>query len=103
MSGITSKNAIEWGRFVIMSSIQAMETFQVDELKVQVYSDRDSLGLAACEQAVQHIKQLMTQKNLIRIVFGAAPSQNEFLQALSCAVEIDWSRIIVFHMDEYIG
>jgi len=38
----------------------------------------------------------------VHIVFAAAPSQNEFLQALRQA-PVDWSRVRAFHMDEYIG
>lgn len=37
------------------------------------------------------------------MVFAAAPSQNEFLEALVEDKDIDWSRITAFHMDEYIG
>ena len=40
---------------------------------------------------------------MIRMVFAAAPSQNEFLQALVAAEGMDWSRVTAFHMDEYIG
>lgn len=37
------------------------------------------------------------------MIFAAAPSQNEFLETLTAAEGIDWSRVVAFHMDEYIG
>ena len=37
------------------------------------------------------------------VVFAAAPSQNEFLAGLVAHHEIDWSRVVGFHMDEYLG
>jgi len=37
------------------------------------------------------------------MIFAAAPSQNEFLDALILQPGIAWERIAAFHMDEYIG
>ena len=37
------------------------------------------------------------------IVFAAAPSQNEFLAELVAQQGIDWTRVVAFHMDEYLG
>ena len=39
------------------------------------------------------------------MIFGCAPSQNEFLAALTELSEtpVDWTKLTVFHMDEYVG
>ena len=37
------------------------------------------------------------------MIFAAAPSQNDFLEALIDDKTIEWERINAFHMDEYIG
>lgn len=76
---------------------------QIDALQVNVYQDRKALGHAAGSDAANKIKELLTEKAAIRIIFAAAPSQNEMLQTLADDEAIDWSRITVFHMDEYIG
>jgi glucosamine-6-phosphate deaminase len=39
----------------------------------------------------------------MRMIFGAAPSQNEMLAALVAEPGIDWGRVTAFHMDEYLG
>ncbi|MBP1990846.1 TIM barrel protein [Paenibacillus eucommiae] len=75
----------------------------VEQLKVNVYENRALMGQAAAKQAADSIRALQGQKEQLRLIFAAAPSQNEFLAALSQAPNIDWSRITVFHMDEYIG
>jgi glucosamine-6-phosphate deaminase len=49
------------------------------------------------------IRGLLSKQERVRIIFAAAPSQNEFLDELAQAEGIDWSRITAFHMDEYIG
>jgi len=46
--------------------------------------------------------RLRTQKQ-VRMIFAAAPSQAEMLDALCREPGIDWSRVTAFHMDEYIG
>jgi glucosamine-6-phosphate deaminase len=37
------------------------------------------------------------------MVFAAAPSQAEMLEALVIERDVDWARVTAFHMDEYIG
>lgn len=74
-----------------------------DRLQVQRYANRQALGEAAAQDAAAHLRQLLSQQAVVRMVFAAAPSQNEFLAALAAAPDIDWSRIHAFHMDEYIG
>jgi len=45
----------------------------------------------------------LTQQASINLIFAAAPSQNEFLDALVEQPHLDWSRVVAFHMDEYVG
>lgn len=75
----------------------------VDRLKVNVYANRKELGIAAGRAAAARIKELLGRQERVRMIFAAAPSQNEFLETLVADTEIDWSRITAFHMDEYIG
>src|ERR1700676_4294040 len=39
----------------------------------------------------------------VRMIFPAAPSQGEMIEALIAEPAIDWRRVTAFHMDEYIG
>jgi glucosamine-6-phosphate deaminase len=82
---------------------QPFKSEKVDQLSVQVYENRKDLGNAAAADVTNKIKDLLSQKDGIRMVFAAAPSQNEFLEVLRSDSSIDWDRITVFHMDEYIG
>lgn len=76
---------------------------QVDQLKVRVYEDREKMGLDAAKAVSERIKHLLAYQETVRVVFAAAPSQNEFLKYLVADQTIDWSRLTAFHMDEYIG
>nr|WP_078060067.1 MULTISPECIES: glucosamine-6-phosphate deaminase [Gracilibacillus] len=61
------------------------------------------MGLAAAADVIEKMKSLLRGKETIRMIFASAPSQNEFLETLRNASGIDWQRVTVFHMDEYIG
>lgn len=76
--------------------------FYQDTLQVNVSSTRAAMGLLAADCVSAKINELLETKEEINMIFAAAPSQNEFLEAL-IAKDIDWKRINAFHMDEYIG
>ncbi|MFD0713835.1 glucosamine-6-phosphate deaminase [Paenibacillus sp. GCM10027626] len=84
-------------------STQPVMTRKVDQLHVEVYDDRGAMGKAAGLAVAAKIKELLAAKPAIRMIFAAAPSQNELLQQLVSDSSIDWKRITAFHMDEYIG
>ena len=71
-------------------------------IKVNVFADRAQMGAAAARTTADIIRHLLASQPVVNMIFAAAPSQNEFLAALS-EQPIEWSRINAFHMDEYIG
>jgi len=70
---------------------------------IKVFGDRVFLGQAAAEQATAAIRRAIVERGRARIVAATAASQLEFLDALTTAPGIDWSKVEVFHLDEYIG
>ena len=74
-----------------------------NKLRVKIYETRKEMGNNAAHDVAQKIKESLMEKEVINIIFAAAPSQNEFLSTLSMEDGIDWSRINAFHMDEYVG
>jgi glucosamine-6-phosphate deaminase len=83
--------------------LEPLLAHKVDQLKVRVYPNRQAMGHAAGVDIAAQIRQLQGRQLKVRMIFAAAPSQNETLTTLSAAPDIDWSRIIAFHMDEYLG
>ena len=76
---------------------------KIDKLEIDIFETREQMGQVAAKEAAACIKKLLGEKKVIRMIFAAAPSQNEFLEALVADKEIDWTRIEAFHMDEYVG
>src|SRR5690606_27316506 len=72
-------------------------------LKVRKYKSRESMGQDAARLVSDRIKSLLSEKEFVYMIFASAPSQSEFLEALIEDKDIDWSRVVGFHMDEYIG
>jgi glucosamine-6-phosphate deaminase len=80
-----------------------IRSFAVERLKVEIFSERKALGEAAGQVVAGKMKNLLKKKEKLYMVFAAAPSQNEFLEALGQGVGIDWGKVIAFHLDEYVG
>ena len=79
------------------------KTFQVGNLQVKIFADRAALGRAAAQVAADALTQALTQKGNARAIFAAAPSQNELLEGLSKDSSVEWSQVVAFHLDEYLG
>lgn len=80
-----------------------MRRISVGNLQVNIYDSRDAMGKAAADHVAELIEGMLASRQTVRMIFAAAPSQNEFLSHLTASDRIEWSRVIAFHMDEYIG
>lgn len=85
------------------SGVRLVTTTTVDNLRVEVYRDRAQLGIAAGRAAGEKLAEVLARQPRARLIFAAAPSQTEFLETLAGLDGIDWARVTVFHMDEYLG
>ena len=74
-----------------------------DNAAVHICDTSAEAGTAAAGYVAGCIQHILAVKETANIVFAAAPSQNEFLDALVAMPEVDWRRVNGFHMDEYIG
>jgi glucosamine-6-phosphate deaminase len=80
-----------------------IDSFRAGELNVYVYDSRPSMGAAAAGVVAAEIRGLIESRARAVGIFASAPSQNEFLAALVETPGIDWSRVVGFHLDEYLG
>jgi glucosamine-6-phosphate deaminase len=74
-----------------------------DNLVTDVLPDRPAVGAAAATYVAARLRTILSTAEPARVVFAAAASQNEFLDALAQEDGIDWSRVVAFHLDEYVG
>lgn len=86
-----------------MTNIQPIKTTQYDQLPVAIYESNEALGRAAALDARRAINAAIAQKGEANIILATGNSQLTFLQALRGLSGIDWSKVSIFHMDEYLG
>jgi glucosamine-6-phosphate deaminase len=73
------------------------------KVQIKVLKDKNSLGRAAAEQAASSLHNAIRELGRARIVVATGASQFEFLDALTGMSDVDWSRVEMFHLDEYVG
>jgi glucosamine-6-phosphate deaminase len=80
-----------------------VDSFRADSLNIHIYKSRLELGAAAAAAVAVEIRSLITQRNRAVGIFASDPSHIEFLDELVNTADIDWTRVIGFHLDEYLG
>lgn len=70
---------------------------------LRVFDDKSALAKAAAAEAAQLIRAAIEARGQARIVAATGTSQYEFLEELAAVPDIDWGRVELFHLDEYIG
>jgi glucosamine-6-phosphate deaminase len=71
--------------------------------KIKILADKHFLGQAAADHAARSLRRTLSERGSARVVAATGASQFEFLDALTSAPNIDWTRVEVFHLDEYVG
>jgi glucosamine-6-phosphate deaminase len=72
-------------------------------MNISVFPTKEQLAAAAAAQAATAIRDAIHEHGSARIVAATGASQFEFLQELTNASDIDWERVELFHLDEYVG
>jgi glucosamine-6-phosphate deaminase len=70
---------------------------------VKVFNDKKSLAQAAADEAGAVLRETVRDRGKARIIAATGNSQLEFLDALTRAKDIDWKKVEMFHLDEYVG
>jgi len=70
---------------------------------IKVFNDKIQLGEASARQAAGAVRRAISERGRARIVAATGASQFEFLNALIKTPGIDWAKVEMFHLDEYVG
>ena len=71
-------------------------------LELKIFKTRDEMGKAAARDVAEAMRRTIKETGKVKVVFAAAPSQNEFLAHLRRDRTIDWSKAVCFHLDDYV-
>lgn len=72
-------------------------------MKVTIPETTEEMGKAAAEHALWVIRAAIDMREEAVVILATGTSQFETLNALTEGGDVDWSRVVMFHLDEYIG
>ncbi len=72
-------------------------------MQVKIFPNRTEMGDAAAADVAAAMKAVAAERGKVTMCFAAAPSQDDFLQALSDTPDLPWDKVVAFHLDEYIN
>lgn len=70
---------------------------------IRQFQDKREMAKVAADQAASALRQAIEEKGKARIIAATGAAQFEFLEALTSLPGIDWRKVEMFHLDEYIG
>ncbi len=72
-------------------------------VKSTICESAKAIGKAAAETAIEHITKAIDCDNEAAIIIATGASQFETLAELVAGNDVDWSKVTMFHLDEYVG
>lgn len=71
-------------------------------MKINISENPLKLGEVAGQYTAKLIKETISEKGQVNIILATGTSQFETINQL-IKEDIDWSKVVMFHLDEYIG
>jgi glucosamine-6-phosphate deaminase len=71
-------------------------------MQIRIHPDKAELGRAAAEEGVDALRTALGRQGRAVVILATGASQFDMLEHLA-ATDLDWSRITLFHLDEYVG
>jgi glucosamine-6-phosphate deaminase len=73
------------------------------DMEICIFDTKLELGRAAADRAAAAIGEAVGRGGWARVIAATGASQFEFLDALTATAGVDWGRVEMFHLDEYVG
>jgi glucosamine-6-phosphate deaminase len=70
---------------------------------IKCFDDKREMAKVAADQAASVLRQAIKAQGKARLIAATGAAQFEFLDALTSLPGIDWQKVEMFHLDEYIG
>ncbi len=80
-----------------------LRTTEYGSLHTSVYASNAAMGEAAADEARDIIVAAIKAQGHANVILATGNSQLTFLHALRGLPGIEWQKVNVFHMDEYVG
>lgn len=84
-------------------SSQPKRIVSYNDLSVRIYEEDRELAQDAARLTFNYLQSILQEQEVATVVLATGNSQIKFLEAITTHQKLDWSRIIFFHLDEYLG
>lgn len=72
-------------------------------MKKYIFPTTAEMATAAAGSVAQTIRHAIRTKGQANLVIGTGASQSEMFERLTADKDIDWFKVVLFHLDEYLG
>ena len=72
-------------------------------VRIHLSADAEAMGAAAARHAERVLVSAIDATGRVRVIAATGNSQLAFLRHLTASRRVDWSRVELFHLDEYVG
>ena len=72
-------------------------------MEINISTNAEELGMAAGAASAELIRKAIAENGSANIILATGTSQFQTLNQLIVERGIDWSKVVMFHLDEYIG
>ncbi|MEO5582334.1 MAG: 6-phosphogluconolactonase, partial [Saprospiraceae bacterium] len=72
-------------------------------MKINLVNDANEMGILAAKAASISIRKAIEAHGVAHIILATGASQFTVFDNLVCEEGIDWGRVVMFHLDEYVG
>ena len=78
------------------------KSFYKDKLRVEIFGNKEEMGMEAASYVAGKLDLAIKERGYASLILGTGASQYPLLDVL-LKKEVDWTKITLFHLDEYIG
>jgi glucosamine-6-phosphate deaminase len=72
-------------------------------MRKYIFKTKDEMATAAASSVAQAIRHAIRERGQANLVIGTGASQFAMYERLTATRGIDWFKVVMFHLDEYIG
>jgi glucosamine-6-phosphate deaminase len=78
------------------------KTFYKDKLRVEIFGEKEEMGQDSASFVTEKLNMAIKERGCANLILGTGASQYPLINVL-LTKDIDWKKINLFHLDEYIG
>ena len=78
-----------------------IKNFKADALDVRIFDSSVEAGKSAAELVASRLKTAISSRGKANLILATGASQFDFLESFKADKSVEWSKVTVFHLDEY--